>query len=832
MKKTYKLLLVCVGILVFLTVIVTAYGYSVLRRSLPPGQGAFELPGLQSTVEVILDENGVPHIYGSSDEDLVRVLGYMHARDRLWQMDLTRRAASGRLAELFGERAYDIDVFQKVIGLERTAEKIVKNLDKDTLGLLKAYSEGVNQYIIGDAPEYPSVEFRVLGYQMKPWTPTDSLTVSRMTGWQLSRNWNTEALRSAIAAERGEEAMWDILPKHTGPGPYIIPPQEKKYGKSGRREEPSREKHARFRNIESEDWPALLDISHSLRKMTGRVTSTAASSNSWVVSPSKTASGGAILSNDPHLDLMMPGVWHEAHLHGDELDVAGVSFPGTPVIVLGHTPYVAWGATTTMADTQDLYIIITDETHPGKYLYDGNWRPFEIIEETVKVKTSTGMEERKVEIRSTVHGPVINDHVEMPEGLPPVALRWTGHEISDEVKALMGMAKARDANEFLKALEGLKAPIQNWVYADREGNIGYIAGGLLPKRKKGEGLMPVPGDDPDYAWDGFVPFDELPQLTNPSSGYIATANNKVAPEEDYPYIVSYEYTPPYRAMRIVEVLEEAEDVTAGEMTELQMDTKFLHGKRLAPCFIEAYEKTKSGDQSDERLGQLVDILREWDYSTPADSVATAFFNEAYRQAFKLTYKDEVSDSIWKVIREERTAYNGFDNGIENDFALFDDRRTGDRVEGRDEILRKAMVEAVGVLEEQFGEDVKDWQWGKMHTVLFDHPFGGQHALLRKIFSAGPYSLPGSRDTVNNGYFRWWNNPYEVYEGPGMRHVVDYGDFSSARMTIVPGQSAHRLSEHYSDQVEDWVNGGYHSMPMEREKVEAREEGRLEFVPEK
>jgi len=832
MKKNYKLLLICIGILVSLTIVVVAYGYGILCRTLPPGQGTFELPGLKRPVEVILDENGVPHIFGDSDEDIVRVLGYMHARDRLWQMDLSRRAASGRLAQVFGERAYDIDVFQRVIGLERTAEKIRRNLDKNTLRLLQAYSDGVNQYV-EDAPEYPSVEFRILGYHMEPWTPTDSLALSRMTGWQLSRNWNTEVLRAAITAERGEEAMWEILPKHADPGPYIIPPEGRKYEKTGRRAGPSEYMHADIgERFGAEGWLAMLDVTRGLEKMTGRLTSDAASSNSWVVSPSKSASGGAILSNDPHLDLMLPGVWYEAHLHGDGLDVAGVSFPGNPVIVLGHTPYVAWGATTTMADTQDLYVITTDKKHPGEYLYDGEWKSFEVIEETIKVKTSGGMEKRRIKIRSTVHGPIINDHVRLPENLPGVALRWTGYETSDELKALMGMAKARNAREFLDALKDLRAPIQNWVYADSAGNIGYIAGGLLPKRKKGSGLMPAPGDDPDYTWDGFVPFDELPQVMNPSSGYIATANNKVVPEGDYPYVVSYEYCPPYRAMRIVEVLDEASEITVEDMGRLQMDTKFLHGRRLAPYFIKAYENAEETGSTDKRPGKLVGLLRKWDYSTPTDSVAATFFNEAYRQAFRLTYEDEVSDSIWKVVREERTAYNGFDNGIENDFSLFDDRRTPDRVEGRDEILIKAMVEAVEVLDEEMGSDIRDWRWGERHTILFDHPFGGRHPLLRKIFSVGPYSLPGSRDTVNNGYFRWWNSPYEVYEGPSMRHIVDLGDLSAGGMTVAPGQSMHRLSKHYSDQADDWVDGRYHSMPMEREKIEAMEEGRLEFVPKK
>ncbi len=827
MKRIYKVLAICICILVFLTLLAAGFVYNLFRREVPPANATIQLAGLERSVDVIFDRRGVPHAYGHSDEDLARVLGYLHARDRLWQLDLVRRAAAGQLSEIFGESLYNFDVFKRVIGLRRTAQKLEKSLDKNSLKIIQAYCDGVNAFIDAAGP-LPTIEFRVLGYQMKPWTVDDVLTLARQTGWQLSGNWDVEVLRAAVAAERGEEAMWAVLPRHRDPGPYIIPPDQKSYSKGADNSQPSEKKHARAFSTDSIDGLlALLDINRRDREFPAGVASIPMASNSWVLSPSKTKSGGAMMCNDPHLDMLLPSVWHEAHLHGDDIDVIGVAFPGTPMIVLGHTPQVAWGATTTCADTQDLYAIVTDSDHPGKYLYDGQWRPFEIADEKIRIRTKNGHEERTVRVRLTVHGPIITDQLGFADKLPPLAMRWTGYEKSDEMDALFRMAKAGDTKSLLDAIGRLKVPIQNWVYAGSDGHIGYIAGGLLPIRKKGDGTMPVPGDDPEYAWAGFVPHSELPQITDPPAGFIATANNKVVPQ-DYPYIVSHEYAPPYRAARIVEVLRAGEKFTAEDVARLQMDTKLLLGRRLTPFFIKAYEN--AGTKGDERIGKLVEMLKKWDYSTNTDEVAPAFFHEAYRQAFRLTYEDEVSPKLWRELREEGTAYIGFDNGIEEDFALFDDRRTADKVESRDDILVAAMSEAIGVLESELGPSIENWKWGKLHTILFDHPFGGQHPMLRKTFSLGPYPLAGSRDTVNNGYFHWWAGPYKISVGPSLRHIVDYGNMASCKFTITIGQSLHRLSKHYSDQVMDWIEGRYHPMPTLRSDVDAAAEGKIEFRP--
>lgn len=823
MKSIYKWIIGGVILIVVIVGLSVGYGYYQLKKEVPKYGEKIKLAGLESSVEVVYDKWGVPHVFGSSEKDLVRALGYLHARDRLWQMDLVRRAAAGRLSEIFGEFTYDVDVSQRIIGLERFAEEAVSKLDAETLSVLQAYSDGVNAFIASQ-PEYPTIEFRVIGYKMEPWRPSDIIMLARMTAWTLSANMSEEILRYELISERGEEAAWKMMPRHEDPGPYIIPPEEKKYGEGA-------SIHG-TRRVKTAFYPVapllkLLEINRLARRFIG-FSPDGVASNSWVLAPQKTASGGAILCNDPHLELLLPSVWHEAHLSAGAVNVAGVAFPGTPFIVLGHTPKIAWGATTTVADTQDLYILKTDPQNPDKYLYNGEWLAFEVAEEKIKVRLKKGFEERTVKVRISKHGPVITDNLKgLPKNLPPLALRWAGYEVSNEIKALLNVAKVSSWEEYLNAMKDFKVPVQNWVYADANGNIGYIANGLLPIRKKGDGTLPVPGDDPAYEWQGYVPQEELPQLYNPKSGFIATANNKVVPEEDYPYIVSYQYIAPYRAMRIVEVLSQGDKFTLADMSRLQMDNKLMLGQRLAKYFIEAYEK--KGNHSDAGLSQLLDELKRWDFFTDVESIATLFFLESYRQAFKLTYEDEMSKEMFENFREDRIAWNGFDNGIESDFELFDDRGTQE-VEKRDDILAKAMAEAVAVLSKEMGDDPRGWRWGKRHQILFNHPFGSINPTLRKIFSVGPFELAGARETVNNGFFNWFTAPYIVYEGPSMRHLVDFGKFEESRITITVGQSLHRLSPHYRDQVGDWLNGGGHPMPMTRNEVDKIAEGTITFIP--
>lgn len=830
MKKIYKVLAACIAILILCFFIIMGSVYYLFAKEVPQDNATIALPGLENTVEAIYDSFGVPHVYGRSDKDLVRTLGYLHARDRLWQMDLIRRAASGTLSEVFGEGAYEIDTFQRSIGLRRTALKLKDAIDKNTLELIQAYCDGVNVYI-ESAPEYPSVEFRILGYRMEPWTPEDVLTLARKTGWDLSGNWSYEALRMAVASERGDEVMKQILPtEHVDPGPYIIPPEQKSYRKIEKPTEPGLpEDHGMN---DSDDYiKTALDlyrIDRLSREGPWNISNERLASNNWVLSPGKTKSGGAMLCNDPHLEHLLPSVWHEAHLKGDEIDVIGVVFPGTPFIVLGHTPLIAWGATTTSADTQDLYKVVTDPNRPNQYLYDGQWRDFEIVEETIKVKTKSGKVDRKIKIRFTVQGPVITDHLKLSGKATTLAFRWTGYEMSNEVAGLFKMAKATDWESFLRGLDLVKVPVQNWVYADSNGHIGYIANGLIPIRKKGDGTVPAPGDDPEYAWSGFVPQSELPQIYDPPAGFIASANNKVVPPE-YPYIIGTDFAPPYRASRITEVIGQDKKFTAADMQNLQMDTMLKQGQRLAKYFIAAYEKL--GSKSDDKLKKLVEILRAWDYSTGPESVATALFHESYRQAFQLTFEDELSPEVFNMVRDEiDAASNAFDNGIESDFGLFDDRRTPEKVERRDEILLSGMAAAVKSLEEQLGSDIEKWNWGKLHTLIFDHPFGSQHDLLRKTFSLGPYPMAGGRDTVNKATFMWWNRPYKVRAGPSFRHIVDYGDLNSGGFIITTGQSGHRLSPHYGDQVAEWRGGKLMPMNRSRDEIEKHSEGKTLFTP--
>ncbi len=788
------------------------------------GRKGIVLEGLDGVVEVFFDRYGIPHIEAKSERDIARVIGYLQASYRLWQMDLARRMATGRLAEVFGEDLLSADTFYRVIGLNRFAKRAPSEMDPATVALIQAYADGINAWL-KENKRFP-FEFRVLGYKMEPWRVEDTIAIARYMGWELSANYMVELLRYALIAERGEEIGWALFPRHRDSGPYIVPPSEVKYSRGAPRKIPQ-VPFKRYTGLNSAFVGELLARSRTAHSAASAFASVPVASNNWAVSGSRSESGKPLLANDPHLDLNLPSVWWEAHIKAGDLEVVGVMFPGTPQIVLGHNRYIAWAATTTLTDVQDLYIERVNPDNPSQYLYNGSYEKFRVYTEEIFYRSEGGMKVKQIEVLESRHGPIINSIADfLPEDAPPLALRWTGWEISNELKGFSIFTHARSWDEFKEAFRYYKVPVQNWVYADVEGNIGYIAGGLTPIRLNHGGSLPVPGDDPRYEWAGFVPTDELPQLFNPKQGFVATANNKVVPPE-YPYPYSDTYIPPYRASRINELLGEKEKFSLDDMERIQLDTYSKQGERIAPYFVRACQKR--GYPQDSLKGKACGVLGEWRFDTGVDSTAALIFYEAYRQSFAFTFKDEMSPEIFEAFRENFEAYNTFDNLIEEGSVFFDNRETEVR-ETRDNALTAGFEKAVEVSEERFGKQIEKWRWGRVHTVLFDHPFGQASGIMRGLLSLGPYPLAGSRETINNGYYSYFNEPFSVKGGPSLRHLVDMADVEGARMVITTGQSERRLSPHHQDQVSLWVGGEYRPMLMSWEKIRGLSEKHLTFLP--
>jgi penicillin amidase len=850
--------------LVLLLLILLCWCWRFAHRGMPLIDGELALPGLQEEVEVVRDGYGIPHIFARNRKDLFFAVGFVHAQDRLWQMDLIRRISEGRLSEIFGDRPQsehyaetasllEEDKFKRLIGFEHIGRIGVKVLDPEIKSYFDSYCAGVNTYLKRNRGRLP-VEFALLGYEPAPWTPEDMIAISRYLSWNLSFNWRQELFRYLVAARIGRERAVEVLGGAEGPGPYIIPPEVKKFprgkgapgsprkgsegtpgkGSPGLPEKgsPGRRRGSRqgcrggidVGDRALEALAGLLDLDRG----GGIAPPPLPASNSWVVAGGRSASGLPILANDPHLVHLLPSIFYAVHMKAGEFEVSGVSFPGLPFVTVGHNRHIAWGATTNRADVQDLYMEKVNPSHPGKYLYRGEWRPFQRRTEVIRVKEEGGFREVPFEVLSTVHGPVLNACVaEMPADAPPIALKWTGLEPTDEAAAYLGLAEAKGMADFRAATEKMAVPITNWIFADDRGNIGYTQPGRIPIREGGDRRFPVEGWTGKHEWEGYIPPGELPQLYNPERGYIVTANNKVVPPDGYPYFLSEEYAPTYRAARIEALLKAKKTFTPGDMKRIQVDDHSMQGERLCRYIIAAAE----GKAKAEGIyGGALAELKGWDFRAHTGSVGATLFYRTYAEALRRVLEDDIGPSLFRRFLKLRRLENSFDNLLEKgESPLFDDRRT-EAVEGREEILARSFEDAVDSLKAMFGEDVSRWTWGRIHTLEFRHAFGASR-ILAPFFCLGPFPRAGGRHVVNMSFYPPGEKRFRSFGGAPLRFVIDMARPDRFEMVLDTGQSGHFLSRHYDDQMTHWLRGETLPLLMDPEAVKKGYEGTLILKPD-
>jgi len=819
-------------VIVVLLVLPLSAFYLITHKPFPRIKGELQLPGLSQPVKVLRDSWGVPHLFAQNEKDLFLAAGYVQAQDRLFQMDLNRRAATGRLAEALGDipEVVDTDRFIRTVGFARDAEAGLAALSPHSRELLDAFSQGINAFIHEHKNNLP-LEFRLLGYRPPDWTAVDTLSLAKLIGWGLCENWSLELIRMALAQERGEEMMWKILPRHQDSGPYIIDPAIKKYpGRSAMMPTPVRAARLMSPMIER-----LFQLDRNARRFLNGSDPSHLASNSWVIAGKRSASGHPILCNDPHLELTIPAVWYEMHLSCPDYDVIGAAFPGAPMIVLGHTRQIAWGATTTTTDMEDVFIEKVHPDNPGKYLDHGRWVDFKIVTERIQIKPAKAgaRDHLDLPVRISRHGPILDDVVEQkPRAGEALALRFAGQDPSDPIAAFADTARARDWDRFRRAIQQLGFPVQNWIYADAE-HIGYIAAGYFPIRPKGDGAVPAPGWDGDYDWQGFAPLDQLPQLLDPSDGVIVTANNKVMPAEAAAYVISYNYSPPYRAERIHELLDQKPKLAMDDMKRIQMDVYSKQAERLLPIFLKVLEPAAS---KDHELDLALRHLRDWKFELAADDPAPTIFFETYRRAFAKTFADEMSPALYRSFLATQYAYNGFDNLLESGSSpLFDDRRTAP-VETRDDIIKAAFEEALADLKKEYGLRMSTWTWGRVHTLSLTHPLAGDKPLkpladLLRI-NLGPFPMPGGWNTVDNQFYSYAHDVFKVKVGPSLRQIVDFARIADAAFVYSGGQSGLPLHRHYADQTPLWLKGDYHPMWMDEAVIRRHLEGELVLQPGK
>jgi penicillin G amidase len=804
-----------------------ALGWWGLQRSVPRLEGQMRLAGLSAPVEILFDAYAVPHIYARDAEDAWLTLGYLHARERLWQMELYRRASGGRLSEVLGPATVRVDRRFVGLGLRRAALDEWNTATPLVRGALEKYSAGVNAAVAAMGRYGRPPEFLALGIEPEPWTPVDSLAVGRVLTWRLAENRMGELVRGRLTNTIGAAAAGRLMGTWPAGAPAILEPGA---GAAPPIAVPPRPRAVRPPTGEIARLAVPQALPAGLEWLD--VSARAGASNSWVLSPARTATGRPLLANDPHLAVEMPSIWYEAHLVASGLDVAGVTLPSTPFVIIGHNARLAWGLTNAGIDVQDFYLEEVDMTR-RRYLHRGEWLPLQSTTVEIGVR---GHAPVRHEYFSTRHGALLytEDDWETPPDLAarrgrvsprPLAMRW---ETRGEVAAgFQAINRAANWTEFLAGVRRLTAPSQNFVYADVGGHIGYALSGRLPIRAGGDGGVPARGWTGEQEWTGMVPAERMPALLDPSGGQVVTANAEI--DRGWSGVMTRDWTAPFRTMRITERLAGRNGLDPAALTAIQIDVQSRAAEPLLAA-VETASKSAAyrSAEADARTG--IDRLRLWDRHVDGRPVVTlyqAFVRALWRRTFADDMDGDTFDALFEYGASER--YVGLHAIVEDAAApWWDDIVTVDRRETRDDIVLLAAADAVIHLRTKFGSE-RNWAWDRLHSVTFRHALGAGGFLLDWFFSRGPVPQPGDSWTVRKASVDD-RQPYRVIEVASYRQVLDVGDWDKSLAINTTGQSGHPLSPHYFDQNPLWSAGAYRSVPFTRAAVEQARTRRVLVTP--
>jgi penicillin amidase len=788
-----------------LCLVVLALVFWFVIRPWPKLDGTIKIPGLQDKVTILTDKWGIPNIYAQNEHDLFMAQGYMHAQNRMWQMEMNRGNANGRLSSLLGKRGIGADMFYRSFGLRRIAERTWDLLDQDYRNILMAYAEGVNAYLDTHKNNLP-LEYRILGVKPDPWTPIDTLAYGNLMGFSLSGNHKLEYLRSKIVAKIGPDLTYQLFPPQAEGTPLIIPTEAENYKNLAK-------DSVSVANFD-DNWMFDLDPDEGL------------GSNDWTVHGSRTKSGKPFLANDMHLGLGLPSTWYQNGLHGGRFDCVGFSMAGVPTVIVGHNKSIAWGCSNLNPDTQDLYMEQLDNLeHPAKYKYKDQWLDLEVVHEVLNVK---GQGEVPFNIYFTNHGPILPSITGEDVSKTPLAMKWAVGDGNLLFSAVVKVNLAANWSQFRDALRLWEMPGQNFVYADVDGNIGYQSTGKVPIRSKNyNGLVPVPGWTGEYEWTGFIPFEDMPATYNPTQGFAAAANNQVIPD-DYPYTLTLDWYPGWRAKRISDLLAASNQLTMEDMKNIQSQRYSIPAETLCPYLL----ALEPGNEP-EKIG--LQKVKEWDRYVQADSVGAAIYEAWLTNVIKNTISDELGEQLtgtylWgNYQRHASQTVTLIVNIIKDkDHILWDDVNTPQK-ENRDDILKKSFQDTLAFYTKKLGKDINQWRWGSVHTVTFGHSILGGIRPLAMFVNSKTYPMGGDQFTVSEAGYRKGVN-YDVFHGPSQRMIVDLSDWDNSIMVNSTGQTENLGHPNRLDVIPLWLNHQYYQMNFSEEKVKAAKRHELSLVP--
>ena len=783
MKKIKKILLV-----LFLLIIVLGIGLCTYIFHLKPQyEGEVKLKNIQKETTVYFDDFGVPHIYANSQKEAMTVLGYVHAQDRLWQMELMRRIASGRLSEIFGSVMLKNDKFFSGLGIEEASEKAIAQLDKNSQSyqLTMAYLDGINQYM--DEGVTP-IEFQLVGVKKQKFTIKDVYNIFGYMSFSFAIAQKTDPLMTDIRNKYGNEYLKD-------------------FGLNGelnttqiRNAKETQEEYA----VISKSVASLLEKS-PIPPFIG--------SNSWVIAPQRTKNGKVIFANDPHIGFSQPGTWYEAHIATPDFELYGCYLAGTPYPLLGHNRDYAYGLTMFENDDIDFYQEENKQGDSNEYKTPKGYEKYGTRKKIIKVKDSSDV---VVDVKISRHGPIMNGLIEdLKSSTKPIAMSWVYTQQPIKIlDAVYGISHAKNKNDFKKAVSLIAAPGLNVMYGDAKGNVGWWATGTLYKHNKGV--------NPNFILDGasgkediaeYLDFSKNPSAENPKWGYVYSANNQ--PEAIDGFLYPGYYLPEDRAKRITQLLDAKSDWDKEAVSKMIFDNTTI----VAPTVVENLILNVKNESLTANEKQVLSILKDWKGTNNVQDVAPTIYNKWVYVYLKNTFEDELGEENFKNLLETHLVKQIIAKQIQNENSVWwDNILTKNVKETKKDILVKSFHEAITRLEKQLGTNVQDWKWEKVHTVEYHHPLG-QVAALRGIFNAGPFAVSGSSEVINNQFFDFTDKGiYDVKGGPSTRRVVDFSDIENSWSILPTGQSGNPFSKHYTDQAELYNAGKFRKMKLNKEEI--------------
>lgn len=810
MRKHVRTVLLCLP-----AALLAAVGYVALRLrlSMPRTSGRLSLDCLDGEVEVIYDNAGVPHITADSDLDAFRALGFVTAQDRMVQMQTMMRLATGTLSEAIGAMGVEMDRFMRTIGLARIGRQVAERLDPESREALAAYCDGVNSYLCRGSVRLP-FEFILLKGRPAPWTHADCLALGLLSTWLLDSFWLADLMREKLIRSMGLQRAMQLLPETA---PYNNPPVKADGdGPDAETLEPG----------EEIDWG--FDVEPAGGKWLNGISRTVSGSNNWAIDGAHTTTGKPILCGDPHIQHNAPGMLYMCHLTTPSMDIIGAGFPGLPVIPYGHNGYCGWTATSLCPDTQDLYVETFASEDSDRYLFRGEWEDAEVHTEEVKVRFGR---DRTLRIATTRHGPVIKR-----SGDKGLALKWVSQDTSlDSLNAMLKQNRARSWDEFRSSMENFVGPALSQVYADVDGNIGYLAAVKIPRRAKGDGSVPCDGAEGECEWEGYVPFEDMPWALNPDEGFITTANSKVV-TDGYPELITKAWEAPYRNGRISELLRSRRSWSPADMSTIHSDVFTFPGRTFARLAVEGAAGA-AADEMTPGAREAVAKLAAWDHQARAGSSAMSIYFYSWQHLCDALLRHRLGTTLF---REYTCSWTSVSLALEDVIASGDPYWLPHGTDTYGQAALDALEKGVEELACVFGTPDQDaWQWGRVHYLTCQSLLG-LFWPLTAIFNVGPVPRDGEADTVNasppssecltqllaRGTMGGCTDmallpdceSHAAYGGPVLRMVLDFSDLDNSKAVLDVGQSGHRLSPHYKDHFPVWLEVDYFPLPYSREKV--------------